>query len=234
MVSKGSGIRIVVHDQNDRIHSIIRDTMIEKIESFYNLPSCISFIQQNSIDERAIILVTTSIEDHILQSFENLNSIEAILILSKSRREIDTLPSKVIGIYSRIDNLLQALFETLDTIELQLDANSILFHRQKDGSDNIDFYFYSIWKTHNTNQILTKKVFIEQARILFRSYRKIKSLINDFNISYKSSEVLYWLDKYNHPFPYHLLISNALRTHDQQILQLVHFFLNDLSQQMKP
>ncbi|CAF5162118.1 unnamed protein product, partial [Rotaria sp. Silwood1] len=38
------------------------------------------------------------------------------------------------NIYSRIDNLLQALFETLDTIELQLDANSILFHRQKDGS----------------------------------------------------------------------------------------------------
>ncbi|CAF4698662.1 unnamed protein product, partial [Rotaria sp. Silwood1] len=40
------------------------------------------------------------------------------------RREIDTLPSKVIGIYSRIDNLLQALFETLDTIELQLDRLS--------------------------------------------------------------------------------------------------------------
>ncbi|CAF1135000.1 unnamed protein product [Rotaria sp. Silwood1] len=234
MVSKGSGIRIIVHDQYDRIHSIIRDTMIEKIESFYNLPSCISFIQQNSIDERAIILVTTSIEDHILQSFENLNSIEAILILSKSRREIDTLPSKVIGIYSRIDNLLQALFETLDTIELQLDANSILFHRQKDGSDNIDFYFYSIWKTHNTNQIITKKNFIEQARILFHSNRKIKSSIHDFNISYKSSEVLYWLNKYNHPFPYYLFISNALRTHDQQILYLTHFFINDLSQQMKP
>ncbi|CAF1069122.1 unnamed protein product [Rotaria sordida] len=234
MTSKGSGIRVVVFDPYDRVHSTIRDAMIEPIESFYNSSSCISSIQQNSKDERAIILITTSTEDHVLQSFDALNSIEAILILSKSRREIDTLPSKVIGIYSRIENLLRVLFETFDTIELQLDANSILFHRQEDGSDNTDFYFYNIWKTHNTNQILTKKVFIEQARILFRSYRKIKSLINDFNISYKSSEVLYWLDKYNHPFPYHLLISNALRTHDQQILQLVHFFLNDLSQQMKP
>ncbi|CAF2730333.1 unnamed protein product [Rotaria sp. Silwood2] len=234
MASKGSGIRVVVFDQYDRIHKIIRDAMIESIESFYHLPSCISFIQQNSKDERTIILVTTSIEDHVLQSFEGLNSIEAILISSKSRRELDTLPSKVIGIYSRIENLLRALFETFDTIELQLDANSVLFHRRKDGTDNADFYFYSIWKTHNTNEIITKKVFIEQARILFRSDHKIKSIIHDFNISYKSSEVLYWLDKYNRPFPYHLLVSNALRTHDQQILYFARSFINDLSQQMKP
>jgi hypothetical protein len=234
MASKGSGIRVIVYDENDKIHSIIRDAMIESIESFYHLASCVSFIQQNTNNVSATVVVTTTVNDHILQTFETLDPIEAILILSTTGRDVDTLPSKVVGVYPQIEGLLRALFETLDTIELQLDANSVLFFRHKDGSDNSPFYFYNLWLSHNPNQILTKKVLVDQARMLFRSDNQIRGAIHDFNLSYKPSEVLHWFDKYNHPFPYHLLVSNALRTHDQQILSIVRFFLLDLAKHMKP
>lgn len=233
MASTGSGMRVVIYDEHDKIPSVVNNSTIETIESFNHLKTCISFIQQNADDERTIVLVTTTLDNEILQGFESLNPIEAILILSSRERDIDTLPSKVIGIYSNIENLLRAIFEILDTIELQLDANSILFHRNRDGSDNTDFYFYYLWYTHNTNQIITKNVLVDQARVFFRSENKIKPFIHDFNTTYKANEVLHWLDKYNHPFPYNLLVSNALRTHDQQILSLVRFFILDLTKQMK-
>jgi hypothetical protein len=233
MASKGSGMRIVVFDENDKIYPIISNAMVESIESFYHLQSCISFIEQNTNVDRATIIVTTTIDDHILQTFESLDSTEAILILSSKERDIDKLPSKVIGIYSQIDNLLRALFDILDTIEFQLDANSMLFYRDKDGNDNIDFYFYYLWESHKINTITPKNVLIDQARVLFRSENQVKPFINEFNTSYKSTEVLHWLDKYTHPFPYYLLISNALRTHDQQILSIVQFFIRDLTKQMK-
>jgi hypothetical protein len=234
MASKGSGIRVVVYDEQDKIGPAISQAMIEFVESFDYLSSCTSFIQQNAKDERATVIVTTSTDDEALQTMENLEPVEAILICSSKERDVHTLPSKVIGIYSQNENLIRALFEILDIIELQLNSYSILFHRQKDGSDNIDFYFYYLWETYNTNKIIAKTVLIDQARLLFRSENKVKSFVQDFSTTYKSNEVLQWLEKYNHPFPYHLLVSNALRTHDQQILSLVRFFILDLTKQMKP
>jgi hypothetical protein len=234
MASKGSGIRVVVFDEHDKIHRVIRNAMIESIESFYHLSSCVSFIQQNAKDNRAAIIITTSVNEKILETFESLDPVEAILILSSTEKDVYSLPSKVIGIYSQIENLLRSLFEILDMIELQLDANSILFYRDKDGSDNTDFYFYHLWKIYNPNQITTKKALIDQSRVIFRSENQLRRPMHEFYVSYKSSEVLFWLDKYNHPFPYHLLVSNALRTHDQQILSLIRFFILDLTKQMKP
>ena len=234
MASKGSGMRVVVYDEHDKIPSVIRQAMLETVESFYHLKSCISFIQQYINDDRAIILVTTTMDINILNIFEELESIECILILSQKEKDIDILPSKIIGIYSEIENLLRSLFEALDKMEIQLDANSILFHKTKNGHDNTDFYFYYLWETYNINQIMTKKILVDHARIIFRLDNQVKPFIHDFNTTYKSSEILYWLDKYDHPFPYHLLVSNALRTHDQQILSLVRFFIFDLIKKMKP
>lgn len=234
MTSKGSGIRVVVYDEHDKIHTDIRNVMLENVESFYHLPSCISFIMQNSQDDKANIVITTSTDDSVLKEFEALPPVEAILISSKSRKPIDSLPSKVIGIYARMDNLYMALCETIDRLEIQLSATSILFHREKDGSDNMDFYFYHIWKIYYPSPVINRKGLIDQARILFHLEKKIKPYIQDFNKSYQSSEVLYWLDKYTHPFPYNLLVTNALRTHDQQILSIVRSFILDLNKQMRP
>ena len=234
MPSTGSGIRVIVYDDQDKIQTVIRQAMIEAIHSFDHFSSCCSFIQQNGRDERATVLVTTTMDEEILYTMESLEPIDAILIFSPKERDIDNLPSKIVGIYSQMENLLRALFETLDMIELQLDAYSLLFHREKDGQDNPDFYFYYLWEHYNPNQIVAKRVLIDQARIFFRADNQIKPFIHDFNTAYKPSEVLQWLEKYSHPFPFHLLVSNALRTHDQHILSLVRFFIMDLTKQMKP
>jgi hypothetical protein len=233
MASKGSGIRVVVFDEQDRITPAVRHAMIEAVESFYDLSPFASFIEQNANDGRAIVIVTTSTDDDTLQAMEDLYPVDAILIFSSKERDINTLPSKIVGVYSQTESLIRALFETLDVLELQLNANSILFHRRKDGSDNIDFYFYYLWQTYNVNQIVTKNVLIDQARVMFRTEPHIKPFLHDFNTNYKPKEVLQWLDKYNYPFPYHLLITNALRTHDQQLLSLVRSFILDLTKQMK-
>jgi hypothetical protein len=231
MASKDSGISVVAFEEQQKFSTSIRNVINEL---FDQLSSCISFIEQQTKENRAVILITTTIEENILQTFESLMSVESILILSTITNDLDILPSKVIGIYPQADTLLRALSQVIDAIEVQLTVKSLVFNRQKDGNDNLNFYFYNLWKNYVKDQNSTKKSFVEQARLFFPSNNQIKSSINDFETSYRSNDILSWFDKHRHPFPYYLLISNALRNHNQEILSLVRFFLNDLNKQMKP
>ncbi|CAF1337253.1 unnamed protein product [Rotaria sordida] len=234
MASKGSGICLVAFDEQEKLPTLIRNATIEPIELFQELSSCISFIEQQIKENKVVILITTTIEENILQIFESLTVIEAILILSIINTDVDTLPSKVIGVYSQTEILLRSLSETFDIIEQRINANSIIFNHHTDGTDNLAFYFYYLWKNYAENQKSTKQSLVDQARIIFQSNNQIKSFIQQFETSYKSNEVFSWLDKQSHPFPYHLLISNALRYHNQELLSLSRFFLDDLTKKMKP
>jgi hypothetical protein len=231
--SKGSGMRVVVFDERDKILPLMRKAMFESVASFNHLPTCMSFVEENTLHNEAAVIVTSSIEDHVLETFEASEPIKTVFILSTRRRDVDKLPSKVVGIYPEIDDLLLALFETLDIIESELNANSFVFHRKENGSDNIDFYFYNLWLSYERNQKLTRKDLVEQASIYFHSQKQILFGIHHFDNTYNPWKVLPWLNRHNHPFPYHLLVSNALRTHDQQILALARFFILDLTKQMK-
>jgi len=231
MAFKGSGICVVTFDEQQKISTPLRNATNELFEE---LSSCISFIEQQKKEDKAVVLIITTIEENILQRFESLIPIEAILILSAAIKDVETLPSKVIGVYPQIEMLLRSLNQILDTIEIQLIIKSLLFNRDKDGNDNLNFYFYNLWKNYIKDQNSTKNSLADQARILFQSNYQIKSYIHEFETSYRSNDVLSWFDKHRHPFPYYHLISNALRTHNQDILSLVRFFLNDLDKQLKP
>ncbi|CAF1140987.1 unnamed protein product [Adineta steineri] len=232
--TKGSGIHVVVFDERDKILPLIRKAIIESITSFNYLPACMSYIDEMTMDNETTIVVTTSIDDRVIKTFEASNSIEAVFILSTTRKEIDKSFTKVVGVYPRMDNLLPVLFETLDIVELQLNANSILFHRNLDGSDNIDFYFYNLWFSHEINQKLTKKDLVEQANIFYRSKKQMQTAIHEFDTSYNKLDILNWIHRSDRAFPYHILITNALRTHDQHILGLTRFFILDVTRQLKP
>ncbi|CAF3781609.1 unnamed protein product [Rotaria sp. Silwood1] len=234
MASKSSGIRLVAFDQQQKLPTLIRNATIEPIELFEELSSCISFIEQQSKENKVVILITTTLEENILQTFESLTVIEAILISSTTVADVDILPSKVIGVYSQTETLLRSLSETLDAKELQINANSIVFNHNTDGTDNLAFYFYYLWQNHTEDQKSTKKILADQARLIYQSNNQIKTYIQQFETSYKPNEVLTWLDKQRHPFPYHILISNALRSHNQELLSLSRFFLDDLMKKMKP
>jgi hypothetical protein len=226
MTSNSCGVCLVAFDQQQVFSTSIRNTVNE---SFEELSSCISFIEQIK-DDKAVVLITSSIDENILQKFELLTSVEGILILSTIERDIDTLPSKVIGIYPQSDSLLRSLSELIDIIEIQLTVKNLLFHRRKNGDDNLDFYFYHLWKNYTDDQNSNKKSLAEYSRRHFRHHNQI----NEFETSYKSHDILSWLDKHRHPFPYHLLLANALRKHKQEILSQARFFLNDFSKQLKP
>ncbi|CAF0795071.1 unnamed protein product [Adineta steineri] len=234
MASRSSGICIVIFDEEEKLTISIFNTIIEPIELFRDLSSCISFVKQQIKEDKVVVLITTSILENILQSFELLTSIEAILILLTDNQNINVLPSKVIGIYSQIDMLLISLSDILTTIEQQLNLKSLLFNYQTNGNDNLDFYFYNLWKKDTEDLKSTKKSLVDQAHLFLPLNDQIKSFINDFKTSYKSNQIITWLDKQRHPFPYYLLISNAMRIHDQEILLLTRFFFNELTKQIKP
>ena len=234
MKSIGSGIRLVAFDDQQKLPTQLRNSTVEYIETFQELSSCISFIEQQTNEDKVVILISTNTEDNILQKFELLTPIEVIFIFSTTSKDVDTLPSKVIGVYPQNEALLRTLSETVDAIELQLNARSFIFNRQKDGSDNLNFYFYYLWKNYIKDQNTTKKTLADRSRLLFQSNNKIQSYINDFETAYRSTDILSWFDIRRHPFPYHLLISHALRTHNQEILTYSRFFLNDINKHMKP
>lgn len=231
MASKGSGIDVIVFDKQVKLAAVIRSAIIEPVKSFQDLSSCISFIEQRN---KVIVLITTIDDKDTLQIFESLESIEVICLLSRIRKDLDTLPSKVIGVYLQKEALLKSLNEILDTIELQLNARNILFNYQTDRNDNIAFYFYNTWKNNKKRKISTKDSFIKQTRLLFRLNNQIQLSIDDFEVSYKPIHVLTWMNNKRHyPFPYYMFISNALRTNNREILSLARFFLHDLEKQMK-
>ena len=234
MASKGSGIRLVAFDEQQIFGAPLRSAVAESVESFQTLSSCLSFVEEQTKEKKVVILVTTSVDEQTLQAFQTLRPIEAILILSPTTKDPETLPNKVVGVYPQIEPLLRALHEIFDIIDLQLNVSSFLSYRQADGSDNISFYFYTLWKNHMRDQTSSKKSLVDHARRLFRSSPTIKGHIDDYEKSYRSTDVLSWLDRYRHPFPYHVLINHALRTHDEQILSPARCFINDLNKQLKP
>lgn len=231
MASKGSGICIVAFDEQQKLSPVVRSATIESVRSFRELSSLTSFLQQT---KQAIVIITTIDEQNVLESFESIDSVEAIFIISLIDRELNTYPRKVIGVYLQMENLLRALSEVLNTIETQLNARSLLISHQLDRQDNPEFYFYDIWRNEKIEKKSLKAVFIDQARHLFQSNDQIQFCIDDFENLYQRNEVLLWLNTARYPFPYHLLLIQALRTHDQSILSSSRFFFKHLERYLQP
>lgn len=231
MASTSSQTCLISFDEQQKLPNVIRNHLHENFEV---LSSCITFIEQQSKEERAVIVITTSIDEKILQTLDLLKAIEGILIFYPTEKDVETLPSKVIGVYSQPEPLLRTLSQLLDTIEIQLIVKSFLSCREKDGNENLHFYFYHLWKQWTPkDSTSTKKSFADHSRLLFSSNNQIKSSINDFENTYKSHDILSWFNQHRHPFPYHLLLFNAMRRHNQEILSLARFFLHDMNKQMK-
>ncbi|CAF4889985.1 unnamed protein product [Rotaria sp. Silwood1] len=233
MAFKGSGIRIIVLDGQQKLISSLRSAVSEPIESFTETADCISFLEQESNDNTFIIAMTI-IDETALQTIDSISSVEAILILTTVTVNIDTYPRKVVGVYPQIEIFIRSFWETFDIIEEQLNFNSLLFYHHQDGTSDPAFFFYEIWKNHNKSQTSTKNSFAEQARLFYESNNHMKMMINDFESTYKSTNPLVWLDNHRHPFPYRLFILNALRTHNLEALSYVDFFITDIRKQMKP
>ena len=234
MTSKGRRIIVVVVDKKRKIAPLVRNALVEPIRSFREVTAFVSFIERQAKENPAVVLITTADEKKSLELFQSMAPVETILLLSKVKKELESLPRKVSGVYLQIGTILRVLPELLHTLEQQLDANSLLFHHQVGICDNPLFYFYYLWRNQTRHQASSRKIFVQQARLLFLRSPRMKAYINDFDKAYNSSEAVGWLDRHRHPFPYHVLIDRALRTHNEQILSLVRFFLDDMMLEMIP
>ena len=234
MTSKGRRITVVVLDKKRKIAPSVRNALIEPIRSFREVASFASFIERQAKEDPAVVLITTVDDKKSLGIFQSMASVEAILVLSIVKKDLEILPSKVTGVYLQIGTILRVLPDLLHTLEEQLDANSLLFHRHVGICDNPLFYFYHLWRNQTRDQPSSRKIFVQQARLLFLRSSRMRAYIDDFDKAYHSSEVLAWLDRTRHPFPYHALIDRALRTHNEQILSLVRFFIDDMMIEMIP
>lgn len=231
MASRGSGICVVVFDNEQKVAAAVRTATIESIKPCRELSSLTSFLQRT---KKSIVIITTIDEKNVLELFESIDAVEAVFILSVITKDLNTYPSKVIGVYLQTESLLRALPETFDTIETQLNARSLLINHQLDRQDNPDFYFYDLWKNENSETKHLKASFIDQARHLFQSNDQIQFLIDDFENLYRRNQVLLWLNANRYAFPYHLLLIHALRTHDQTILSSARFFFQHLARYLQP
>lgn len=215
-------IRILAFDDQTRFGTSIRNEPVE----YY---ADINVIKEQSKGDKLIILLTTATDETILEKFQNLPSVQSILILAV--KPVDVVPTKVIGVYPQLEPLLLEFHEAFNQLELQLNLSSFLPHQQKDGTDHLPFYFYPIWRQITKDQPCSKKDLIDYCRT---TYPQLKPHIDDYEKSYKAPDVLQWLDRSRHPFPFHLLLSDALRTQDEPMLSLGRPFLQDLMKQMKP
>lgn len=235
MATKDSGIRVIALDDRHSIPIGIRNATIEPVESFQELSACVSFIEQQAKENKVnFVIISTIIEENVLQTFESLIPVEAILILTTADVNVDLLPSKVIDVYDQAEVLVRALIDVLEKVEQLINGRSFLFNHDADGSDNLPFYMYNLWKKQTRNSQSSKNALLDEARNLYRTNTMIKIHIQNFETSYKPNNVLIWLDRQRYPFPYYLLVAHALRSHNQESLSLTRFFINDFGKLMKP
>ncbi|CAF0972875.1 unnamed protein product [Rotaria sordida] len=150
---------------------------------------------------------------------QNIENVEAIFILDPNSQDIKSDIPKLIGVFTQQEELFRSLKETLDIFEqIQLERFSF--------ENETLFLWYQLWKEELTNRKSSsnKTDFIEMARLCYRDNGRIMEMIDEFEKSYRSSEIVHWC--FRSPFPSHFL-HHAIRSHNLEHLNMCRFMFID-------
>ncbi|CAF2520941.1 unnamed protein product [Rotaria sp. Silwood2] len=186
------------------------------VRSYSNSASCLDAMR--SIKEK-IFFICSFFNIELLMTVQNIENVEAIFILDPNSQDIKGDFPKLIGVFTQQEELFRSLKETLETFE-QIQLERFSFEKET------LFLWYQLWKEELTHRKASsnKTDFIEMARLCYRDNSRIMEMIDEFEKSYRSSEILHWC--FRSPFPNRFL-HHAIHSHNLEQLNVCRFIFID-------
>ncbi|CAF1009461.1 unnamed protein product [Rotaria sordida] len=238
------GITLLWYDPNIESHHDTERTkqQLRSINDFVlfhtDLDQCVKFIQ--SIEKEKIFLITSgSKAKEFLPLISHLRQVDSIFIFcvkkDKYQHLIDKY-SKIVGIYSCLDELCSSIRQEINLCNKQLEAFRIFDHHQQLTKDLLkqsgeflwlQLFHYIIIRLPRDQP--AKKQMIDICRDYYRGNSDELKSIDKFEREYRPEDAIHWYSKQS--FIYRM-INKALRTEDLDQLQTFRFFIGDLSQSL--
>ncbi|CAF1019927.1 unnamed protein product, partial [Didymodactylos carnosus] len=241
----GEEITLVWLDEHKIDHSsngneiILRKQILRQINDyckFYDEQnSCVEYIYSIK-NEKVFLVIPGSCANDILIRVHDLEQVDSVFIFCMERNKYLLLMndySKVVGIYTKQNDLIENIQKTVKLVEKQLITLNLYDQKQKSTRDltteSGSFLFFQLFKDVLLNMLQTpasKREMIDKCREYYRGNKKELENIELFNLKYKTNEAIQWYTK--NCFIYKL-VNKALRTEDIEELFIYRFFIVDLS-----
>ncbi|CAF1435592.1 unnamed protein product, partial [Rotaria sordida] len=242
------GITLMWYDKNIGIRDDTKKTieLLQKVNDYVlicsNRQTCIEYIDQIKTEKVFLILSGITAQD-ILDEIHDHQQIDSFYIfcMEPEKYEIylnNNIYSKVNGIYTKYEPLLNALQENIRYSMKQSEAIS-LFDQDERSMRNLKeeihtFKYFRVFKQvllkTEYNNDTAKNDMIEICRNYYRKNKKELSNIDKFEQTYKSEDAIRWYTKQT--FVYRL-VNKALRTEDYEAMIILRFFIVNLSENLR-
>ena len=230
-------------DDSDGVQRI--EDLLQQINDyvliFSDRQTCLDYINGAKTENIFLILSGQSIAD-IIDNVHSQKQIDSLYAFCMKRENYehylksDQNYSKLIGIYTQHDPLLEAVQDNIKLLRKQIDAASI-FDQDERGMRSLKhagLHDYNILRVFNETLLnnmtdfdrkMAREEMIEICRSYYRGNKKEQAAIDEFQQTYEPKNAIYWYTKQS--FVYRL-VNKALRTEDYEALLRLRLFIVDL------
>ncbi|CAF0911025.1 unnamed protein product [Rotaria sp. Silwood1] len=188
------------------------------VQTFTEPLTCFDTIRSS---KEKIFFISSSCNNELIATVHDFNAVEGIFIFDPNGENIKGDFPKLFGIFNQQEELLRILKEVLNTFE-EIQLEEFAFEQ-----DDV-FLWSQLWKEDLISRKVSsnKQNLIEIARQYYRDNIRIMEIIEEFEKSYRSVDVINWC--FRSPFPARLLL-HALRSHNKGQLSICRFLFADAS-----
>ncbi|CAM4789223.1 unnamed protein product [Rotaria magnacalcarata] len=230
-----------IDDSSDSLHiQSLLDDLNNYVLLYTDSELCINYIRA-IIKERVFVIFAGALSQSVLPQLHSLAVVTAIFIFFNGHKgNVPLLNnySKVIGIFTDQQSLLQSIRKTRYFVLKQTLAFSLFDHQKQKSTRDVS----KDWGSFTWFQLLidilkqipqteqAKRDMLDKCREYYALNKTEMKKIEQFEITYTEDKAIEWYTRDS--FVYRL-VNKALRTEDVELLYLFRFFIVDLSSQLE-
>ncbi|CAF3411572.1 unnamed protein product [Rotaria sp. Silwood2] len=211
----------------------------DRINIFSDLEECIKFIK--SIRNEKIFLITSGAQaPEILSQILDLSQVDSVFIfcMIKDRHEyLLTKYNKIVGIYTKFDELCKSIEEEFDIFNKRIDAFSCFEKGEQSTKDlskeSATFLWYQLFNyaiARLPRNQQAKEQMIQLCKDYYGRNREEMKNIEEFQQKYRSEDAIYWYSKKSFLYK---IVNKVLRTGSIELIHAFRFFIADLSENLQ-
>lgn len=209
------------------------------VKIFTSRDQCVNFIK--TINNEKVFLIISGLKaSQILPHISDFHQVDSIFIYCMKEKTYDHLLneySKILSVYTNLDELYKSIQENIDLVDDQLqtlsyfDQNQKLTgHLSKELTRFIWFQFFNHAAVHLSRTGHGNKELIEMCRHYYHGNVKELELINQFEHEYQPNKAIYWYSKKSFISK---LLNKALKIEDIDLLYKFRQYIADLSENLQ-
>ncbi|CAF1685891.1 unnamed protein product [Rotaria magnacalcarata] len=239
-----NNFKLIWFDPNIKPEDVTKKTeelrvINDHINVFVHLEKCMEFIK--SIKSEKLFLITSGAQaPEILSQVLHLDQVDSVFIfcMVKDRHEhLLTEYNKIIGIYTRFDDLCKSIEEELDNFNKRIETFSCFEKDEQSTKDlskeSAKFLWYQLFNyviARLPRNQQAKEQMIQLCKDYYHGNKKEMEHIQEFEEKYRSENAINWYSK--NGFLYKIL-NKVLRIESVELIHAFRFFIGDLSENLR-